>query len=264
MNNIFAFANQKGGVGKTTSCVNTAASLAASNKRILLIDLDPQGNATMGSGIDKNQLEYSVNDILRHQANFEQTVQRGCSAGYDVLPSNSDLTSAEASLVKDVGAEQRLKKALEPVHQDYDYILIDCPPALNMLTVNALAAANWVIIPMQCEYYALEGLTDLIGTIRDAQQTINNKLAIGGIIRTMFDPRNRLGLEVSGQLIEHFGNKVFQTVIPRNVRLAEAPSHGLPVLLYDKGSRGASAYMALAAEFNRRFEHQRQAQDALV
>lgn len=251
---IYAFANQKGGVGKTTSCVNLAASLHSYGKRILLLDLDPQGNATMGSGVNKSTLPASMNELLLGSVGVEEAVCRQTPAGYDLIGANSDLTEAEAQLVKRTNQEYRLKSALESVKDQYDYVLMDCPPSLNMLTINALACADAVMIVMQCEYYAMEGLSDLINTITQLKASINPGLEIGGIIRTLFDPRNRLCVEVSKQLIAHFQTKVFQTVIPRNVRLAEAPSYGLPAHLYDKNSKGAIAYMVLASEFLKRAE----------
>lgn len=251
-NQILAFANQKGGVGKTTCCVNLAASLVLSHQRVLLCDLDPQGNATMGSGVDKNAVELSMNDLLQGKADVQQIIISQTPAGYDLIPANSDLTAAEVVLVKNQAKPMALAKALASVKENYDYIFLDCPPSLNMLTVNALVAANAIMIAMQCEYFALEGLTDLINSMKQLKSTLNPYLEVGGIIRTMYDGRNRLAAEVSTQLIEHFGNKVFQTVIPRNVRLAEAPSYGLPVQLYDKNSRGSAAYLALAGEFLRR------------
>ena len=249
---IFAFANQKGGVGKTTCCVNLAASLVLSRKRVLLCDLDPQGNATMGSGVDKSAIEYSMNDLLLSQATLKQTIIEQTPAGYDLIPANSDLTAAEVVMLKKQAQPLTLAKALAPVKGEYDYIFLDCPPSLNMLTVNALAAADAIMIAMQCEYYALEGLSDLMNTMKQLKSTLNPRLHVGGIIRTMFDGRNRLASEVSSQLVDHFGKKVFQTVIPRNVRLAEAPSYGLPVQLYDRNSRGSAAYLALANEWLRR------------
>lgn len=250
---VLAFANQKGGVGKTTSCVNIAASLVTYQQRVLLLDLDPQGNATMGSGVDKSSLPASMNDLLLGELPIEETIVRATPAGYDLIGSNSDLTEAEAVLVKKGQQEYQLKNALTQVLEDYDYIVMDCPPSLNMLTINALTAANAVVIAMQCEYYALEGLSDLVSTITQLQQTRNPSLRIRGIIRTMFDARNRLCVEVSKQLIQHFGDLVFQTTIPRNIRLAEAPSHGLPGHLYDKSSKGAIAYRVLAGEMLKRF-----------
>jgi chromosome partitioning protein len=243
-----AFANQKGGVGKTTSCVNFAAALVAAKYKVLLVDLDPQGNATMGSGIDKMHLKISINEVLQEESNINEAIITKTPGGYALLGSNADLTSAEVALLRGSGREKTLKKALSTVLNPYDWVVIDCPPSLNMLTLNALVAAHSVMIPMQCEYYALEGLSALIGTIEQIRSSLNPDLAIEGIIRTMYDPRNRLATEISAQLIAHFGNKVYQTVIPRNVRLAEAPSHGMPILLYDKGSRGAEAYQALASE----------------
>jgi chromosome partitioning protein len=249
---VIGVANQKGGVGKTTTCVNLAASLAATQRRVLLIDLDPQSNATMGCGIDKNALEYTVCDVLLDDIPVADVLKPAPEGGFTVLPSNQELTSAEVELVQKPDREFRLRKALEPVLAQYDYILIDCPPALNMLTVNALSAADYVLIPMQCEYFALEGLSALVGTIDRIRATANPKLEIHGILRTMFDPRNNLANEVSAQLSAHFGDRVYNTVIPRNVRLAEAPSFGRPALVHDKYSRGALAYLALAGEVNRR------------
>lgn len=246
MGKVIAITNQKGGVGKTTTCINLAASLAAQDYHVLLIDLDPQGNATMGSGIDKNMLETTVNDLLLGEALVSNLI---CSTrgGYDVLPSNSDLTAAEINLLQLNFREHRLLKAISPVLGRYNYVLIDCPPSLNMLTVNGLVAANAVLIPMQCEYYALEGLTSLLNTV-EKLKAVNSKLAIEGILRTMYDGRNLLSQEVSQQLIANFGSTVYETIIPRNIRLAEAPSHGLPAILYDKNSAGAEAYGMLARE----------------
>ncbi len=252
MSHIFAIANQKGGVGKTTTTVNLAASLARMNKKVLLIDLDPQGNATMGSGIEKNQLETSVYDLLVQQASLAEVVQRSSDAEFDLLPANGDLTAAEVELLEVEGRDHRLRDCIRQSGSDYDYVLIDCPPSLNMLTVNALVAADGVLIPMQCEYYALEGLTALSQTVQAVAATLNPGLNIEGILRTMYDPRNRLSQEVSDQLIDYFGDAVYRTIIPRNVRLAEAPSFGLPVIVYDRSSRGALAYIALAGEILRR------------
>lgn len=247
MGKIVAVANQKGGVGKTTSCVNLAASIAAKGRSVLMVDLDPQGNATMGSGVNKHQLERSALEVLMGECEPTEAIY-STQAGYDIIPSNRELTAAEVELMTASRKEFRMSQALAKIKGRYDYIFIDCPPSLNMLTLNALAASDSVIVPMQCEYYALEGLTDLIKTVQSIQGTINSKLKIEGILRTMYDARNRLTGEVSEQLHEHFGSKVFKTVIPRNVRLAEAPSFGQPALIYDKTSQGAQAYMQLAQE----------------
>jgi chromosome partitioning protein len=252
MGTVIAVANQKGGVGKTTTCVNLAASLAATQRRVLLVDLDPQSNATMGCGIEKNALELTICDVLLDDVPAADVLHIAPEGGFTVVPSNQELTAAEVELVQKPDREFRLRKALEPVVGNYDYILIDCPPALNMLTVNALSAADYVLIPMQCEYFALEGLSALVGTIERIRASANPKLEIHGILRTMFDPRNNLANEVSAQLAAHFGDRVYNTVIPRNVRLAEAPSFGRPALVHDKYSRGALAYLALAGEVNRR------------
>lgn len=251
MGKIIAVANQKGGVGKTTTSVNLAASLMATKRRILLIDMDPQGNATMGSGVDKNQLSYALTDWLLDEKNFSE-IKVLSPAGYDLLPSNNDLTFAEIRLLQQGDQENKLREKLIPELSHYDYIIVDCPPSLNILTVNALVAAHSLLIPMQCEYYALEGLSSLINTMEQIKQTANKDLEIEGILRTMYDGRNRLAVEVSDQLLSHFGDKVFRTVIPRNIRLAEAPSHGLPGLHYDRKSYGALAYLALAGEMIRR------------
>lgn len=252
MAKILTVTNQKGGVGKTTTCVNLAASLAATKKRILLIDMDPQGNATMGSGVDKHGLETSVYELLIGDSSAAEAIIEKLPAGYDLIGSNGDLTAAEVELLQLPRREFRLKMALKPIEDQYDFILIDNPPSLNLLTVNALSASSGVIIPMQCEYYALEGISALVGTIDKINKRLNPDLRIEGILRTMFDPRMSLTKDVSDHLIEYFGEKVYRTVIPRNVRLAEAPSHGLPALLYDKNSRGAVAYLALAGELIRR------------
>jgi chromosome partitioning protein len=254
MTKVIAVVNQKGGVGKTTTSVNLAASLAAARRRILLIDLDPQGNATMGSSVDKHSLHLSSFDVLMGQAALADAALSVGEVGYDLLPSNSDLTGAEVGLLDQEGKESRLRVALAPMVDEYDYVLIDCPPSLSMLTVNALVAAKSVMIPMQCEYFALEGLTALLGTVDKIRQALNPGLVIEGLLRTMFDPRNNLANQVSDQLIEHFGDKVYRTVIPRNVRLAEAPSYGLPALHYDRSSSGAGAYLALAGEILRQEE----------
>jgi len=251
---IYAVANQKGGVGKTTTCVNLAASLVATKKRVLLVDLDPQGNATMGSGIDKNDVDLSIYDLLTQRAEPGDCILFSDSGKYDVIPANGDLTAAEVEMLSLDNKERLLQQALQKIRDRYDYIIIDCPPALNMLTVNGLTACDGVIIAMQCEYYALEGLSALVTTINQIQQVLNPQLRIEGLLRTMYDPRNSLTNDVSAQLLQHFGDRVYRTCIPRNVRLAEAPSFGQPVLAFDRVSKGAIAYLALAGEIIRRNE----------
>jgi len=254
---ILAITNQKGGVGKTTTCVNLAASLASLGKRVLLIDLDPQGNASTGSGIDKAHLKHSIYHVLIGEKLLKEVIVTSEKGGFDIAPSNRELAGAEVELVNELARENRLKVAiakLANVNGDavYDVVLLDCPPALNLVTVNALTAASSVIIPMQCEYYALEGLSDLVNTIKKVRAHLNPTLEIEGLLRTLFDNRNMLANQVSAQLISHFGDKVYKTIIPRNIRLAEAPSYGVPVLSYDKGSKGAQAYMELAQEITDR------------
>tara|TARA_Y200000002_G_scaffold77053_1_gene60604 strand:+ start:2997 stop:3755 length:759 start_codon:yes stop_codon:yes gene_type:complete len=249
---VIAVANQKGGVGKTTTSVNLAASLAQIGKRVLLVDMDPQGNATMSSGIEKNALELSVLDLLLADTSLSECLVESPSGEFSVVPANGDLTAAEVELIDVEGKEKRLKEGLHQGAALFDFVLIDCPPSLNMLTVNAMVACDSILITMQCEYFALEGLSALLNTIRRINETVNPDLEIEGILRTMYDPRNSLTTEVSEQLFNHFGDLVYRTVIPRNVRLAEAPSHGEPGIVYDRYSRGARAYMALAEEFIRR------------
>jgi len=257
MAKIFCIANQKGGVGKTTTTVNLAAGLAQLGQRVLMVDLDPQGNATMGSGVDKRSLALSVYDVLLESASVaeartrsDKLIAAGC--GYDILGANRELAGAEVEMVELERRERRLKNALTAVDADYDFVLIDCPPSLSMLTLNGLCCAHGVIVPMQCEYFALEGLTDLVNTIKQVKANLNDKLLIIGLLRVMFDPRITLQLQVSDQLAAHFGDKLFDTVIPRNVRLAEAPSFGLPGVAFDPGSKGAQAFVAFAAEMLRR------------
>ena len=248
MARIFCIANQKGGVGKTTTSVNLAAGLAAQGQRVLLVDLDPQGNATMGSGIDKRALRLSVYHALIGQAAVAQARARSDSGGFDVLPSNRELAGAEVELVDLDDRETRLKSALAAVVSDYDFVLVDCPPSLSMLTLNGLCAAHGVVIPMQCEYFALEGLADLVNTIKRVAANLNPDLTVIGLLRVMYDPRMTLQQQVSEQLVAKFGDKVFSTIIPRNVRLAEAPSYGMPGVVYDRASRGAQAYVSFGAE----------------
>ncbi|SDZ03978.1 ParA family protein [Nitrosomonas sp. Nm33] len=245
---ILAIANQKGGVGKTTTGINLAASLVEAGKRVLLIDLDPQGNTTMGSGIDKRSLQQTVYHVLLGEQPLTEVRIISTPGKYDLIPANQDLAGAEVEMVNLEQRESRLKAALQNVREEYDFILMDCPPALNLLTLNGLCAAHSVVIPMQCEYFALEGLSDLVNTIRKVRHNFNPILKIEGLLRTMFDPRNVLAKQVSDQLQQHFGKKVYRTVIPRNIRLAEAPGFGVPVLFHDKLSKGAQAYLALAKE----------------
>jgi chromosome partitioning protein len=252
MAKIICIANQKGGVGKTTTTVNLAAGLAKIGQRVLLIDLDPQGNATMGSGIDKRELELSVYDVLLESASLQEAVVKADKCGYDVLSANRELAGAEIELVQLERRDQRLKNALAAADAAYDFVLIDCPPSLSMLTLNGLCSAHGVIVPMQCEYFALEGLTDLVNTIKQVHANLNKELKIIGLLRVMFDPRITLQVQVSDQLKAHFGNKVFDTVIPRNVRLAEAPSYGLPGVVFDPSAKGSQAYVEFARELVRR------------
>ena len=258
MARIIAVANQKGGVGKTTTAVNLAAALARTPKRVLLVDLDPQGNATMGSGIDKREIEDTICDVLLGEADATAILKRTAEE-FDLLPANIELTAAEISLMNESNREQRLKEALAPMRVHYDYILIDCPPALSLLTLNGLCAAHGVIVPMQCEYFALEGLSDLVNTIKQVHANLNKDLEIIGLLRVMFDPRITLQQQVSDQLKAHFGEKVFNAVIPRNVRLAEAPSYGLPGVVFDPSSKGAQAFVEFAHEMVSRLPMLRQA-----
>jgi len=257
MARIFCIANQKGGVGKTTTTVNLAAGLARIGQRVLVVDLDPQGNATMGSGIDKRALELSVYDVLLESASVAEARRRNDKVGYDVLGANRELAGAEVELVELERRDKRLKGALAAVEGDYDFVLIDCPPSLSLLTLNGLCAAHGVVVPMQCEYFALEGLSDLVNTIKQVHANLNPDLQIIGLLRVMYDPRITLQQQVGEQLKAHFGDKVFDTVIPRNVRLAEAPSYGLPGVVFDPGSKGAQAFVDFASEMVRRIETMR-------
>lgn len=260
--NVFCIANQKGGVGKTTTAINLAAALAALGKRVLLIDLDPQGNATMGSGVDKNKVEQNLYQVLIGDVTIAQVKLRSEAGGYDVLPANRELSGAEIDLIQMDDREQQLKQAIVQVGDDYDFILIDCPPTLSLLTLNGLASAHGVIIPMQCEYFALEGLSDLVNTIKRVHRNINPELQLIGLLRVMFDARVTLQQQVSAQIEAHFGDKVFDTIVPRNVRLAEAPSHGLPGIVYDKNSRGAKAYTEFGDELIKRVKKEALRQQA--
>ncbi len=254
MARIFCIANQKGGVGKTTTTVNLAAGLARVGQRVLVVDLDPQGNATMGSGVDKRSLTSSIYDVLLEAASIPEVRRRSEKGGYDVVPANRELAGAEVELVDLERREKRLKAALQSIENDYDFVLIDCPPSLSLLTLNGLCSAHGVIVPMQCEYFALEGLSDLVNTIKQVHANLNPDLQIIGLLRVMFDPRITLQQQVSEQLKSHFGHKVFDTVIPRNVRLAEAPSYGMPGVVFDPGSKGAQAFVEFAHEMVRRLD----------
>ncbi|MBL4743937.1 MAG: ParA family protein [Cycloclasticus sp.] len=253
MARIIAVANQKGGVGKTTTSINLAACVAELGRRVLLVDMDPQGNATMGSGVDKKTVEFSSYDVLLGECEASSAIVKRDGVNLDVLPSNMDLAGAEIHLLDEDHRESRLKNAIATVAADYDYVFIDCPPSMNMLTINALVAADSVLVPMQCEYFALEGLSSLMDTLKQVRESVNKELKLEGLLRTMFDGRSRLTRDVSEQLMTHFADRLFDTVVPRNIRLAEAPSFGLPIIHYDKNSRGAQAYMELARELDSKY-----------